>query len=103
MNRKQLIVLWAAIIVIAIMIIFPPWRFHARLNEVDKYERGPYYLIFTGPEVTTYLSNTSYKGWGISIWKAEIDWVRLLLPIFVVALVASGLLVTLREKKPPTQ
>jgi hypothetical protein len=91
LNHKQIIVFWVAIVVIVLMLIFPPWRFHMHLSGVDRYDMGSYCLIFDGPVVPS------------NLWRAEIDWARLLLPIFVVVLVASGLLFTLREKRPPAQ
>jgi hypothetical protein len=102
MNRKQYIVLWVAVSVIVLMVLYPPWRFRMSVPfvpqiaaQVPTYQRGPYALIFKGPKIWRYkIEDFDVMG------QPEIDWVRLILPIFIVSLVASALFITLREKKP---
>jgi hypothetical protein len=66
--------------------------------QVPTYQRGPYALIFKGPEIRHYKTDDFD-----AVGQAEIDWVRLIFPIFIVSLVASALFITLREKNPSTQ
>jgi hypothetical protein len=92
------------------MILCPPWRFHVYTAENEIYQPGPYALIFTSPGEPrnsyqmTYADGTYHYSRGelLQSWKSEIDGVRLLLHIFIVALGTSGLIITFREKKPTT-
>jgi hypothetical protein len=78
MILKQKIILWAAISIIGVMLLFPPW------TTIDWNHRaaGPYRFVFCAP---------NERG-------AMIDKGRLLLPVLVVALVAGALLYTSRNK-----
>ena len=79
MNRKQLIVIWVAIGIIGVMVLFPPWY-----EQIGKYRISAGYE-FIGSRYTT-----------------RLDWGRLLLPIAGVAIVAIGLFLSFRDKRPPS-
>ena len=98
MNDKQKICLWIGIVFIVVMGLFPPWyRVVERPRDGTKiYSRYPaaYCCIFSPPNIRggNFLGNT-YK----------IDFARLAIQYFVVAVVTAGLIITLRDKKDPKQ
>ena len=69
--------MWVAIGIIGIMVLFPPWY-----TQIGKYHDG---YKFIGSRYTT-----------------RLDWGRLLLPIAGVAIVAIGLFLSFRDKRPPS-
>lgn len=71
MNRKQIIVLWLAIGIIATMCLFPPWT-GSRIKGFGQFHR---------------------------FGQHHIDTRRLAIQIAPVALVAGGLIVTLQRRK----
>lgn len=79
MNKRQIIVLWIGIIIIVLMGLFPPWM------NVDP--SGGYYI----------------KGYNFILDKpstfCRIDVPQLLVQWAMVAIIAGGLLVTLRDSK----
>jgi hypothetical protein len=82
MNDKQRLSIWLAIGVIVILFLFPPARYFNPYNLVPGYESSGYKLIF-------------------SLQKSEsVDFNRLILPIGAVIIIALGLIVTFRDKKP---
>ena len=85
MKKNQKTALWIGIIVIALIGLFPPW---VQMHEVEgpykgKYDKG-YSPIFAPPKSP-----------------AEIDISRLLIQWFIVAVIAAGAIVTLKDKKGP--
>jgi len=112
MNHKQLIVMWVAITMIGLMCLFPPWIFKIRSesSDINITAPGPYRLVFFGPppiptdssikeeKDTIYL----FKKYRTQYWRPELDWTRILFPIAVVIIVAGGLMVTFRDRKPPS-
>jgi len=106
MNRKQLIVMWVAIGIIVLAFLFPPWRFHYEeryplanyLPLVERTIPGPYRLVFLGPPDQPWYSTP--KEGITALWRAELDWTRLLLPFPVIIGLALGFILTLRGRKP---
>ena len=90
MNHKQKIVIWAAIAVIALMCLFPPWiKFNASRTSVygQSYTSIGYRPIFLPPKTTSNITGFS------------IDLKRLFVQIFVVVIVVSGYLVTFEKHR----
>lgn len=89
MNCKQLIVMWAAIVVLVGMCLFPPWLYHyvdpVGMGIID---RGPYEFVLSPPKPP-------------SMWHTELDLTRLILPVGVVVIIAGGLMITFRDRKRP--
>jgi hypothetical protein len=89
MNRKQEILLWAAVIIIQMMIIFPPVR-KLELPH-GNVEEPPEMSVVTG----------WVPGYGIIVRDYKhIRFGMLALQAAVVAAVTAGLLFILREKEP---
>jgi len=88
MNRKQEIVIWAALIVIQLMIIFPPVR---QLEQAPEgVEEPPDISIVTG----------WMPGYGIIVRDYKhIRYGMLALQLIIVAAAAAGLIFILREKE----
>ena len=89
MNRKQEIVIWAALIIIQLMIIFPPVR---RLEQAPEgVEEPPEISVVTGWA----------PGYGIIVRDYKhIRYGMLAVQIFIVAAASAGLIFILREKEP---
>lgn len=106
MNRKQLIVMWAGILVIVAMCLFPPWRYHFHYSNAgrtqDSIIAGPYWPIFMGqPKVpiSEYIDSIpAFKGRNQQYWDAEVDFERLLLPIAAMIIIIAGFWVTFRDR-----
>jgi len=83
-----LTLLWLGIIVIVLMCLYPPWVQISRLPSSNIKGTTPagYAFLWQPPEISRYS--------GIAI-----DFPRLLLQCFIVAVITGGLLVTLKEKK----
>lgn len=103
MNRKQLIVMWVAILVIVGMCLFPPWRFQLifpdELNaKVISYKSGPYRLVYLGqPKGPADFTDDEMQR--LLTYNAELDWTRFLFPLAALVVIAGGLMVTFRERK----
>lgn len=81
--------MWAGILVIVAMCIFPPWdRFTFSLwDDRPGYWMDGGYRFFLSPPPSG---------------QTKIDWGVLFPPIVVVAIIAGGLIVTLRDRRPPS-
>lgn len=79
-RKKQLLVIWVAIGITGLMLLFPPWV--SRI-ETPLISSEGYHAIFNPP------------------FYATIDWSRLLPPIVVVVIIAAGLIFTFKDRKPP--
>ena len=82
MNRAQLVAVWVAIVVVVVLLLFPPWR--------DMFDNGVqmstgYAFVFAAP---------------VSEIPLTVDIPRLVPPILAVAAVAAGLYVSLGRKSP---
>ena len=98
MNRKQIIVVWSAICLIVAALLNPPWQF--RSSGSDVYETMKHRSVFKGsPKLVTYNRETDF--WSPKVGEGRIDLGRLILPIQAIILVAVGLLITFRDRKPP--
>lgn len=89
MNRKQEIVIWAAVIIIQMMIIFPPVR---RLEQPPEGVKEP-------PEMSVVTSWV--PGYGIIV--RDYKYIRfgmLIGQIVIVSALSAGLIFILREKEP---
>ena len=88
MNRKQEIVIWAALIIIQMMIIFPPVR---QLEQAPEgVEESPEISVVTG----------WVPGYGIIVRDYKhIRFGMLAVQIVIVAATAAGLIFILREKE----
>jgi hypothetical protein len=89
MNRKQEILLWAALIIIQIMIIFPPVR---RIEQAPEGAEEP-------PEVS--IVTGWVPGYGIIVRDYKhIRYGVLTVQIAVAVVLSAGLIFILREKEP---
>lgn len=88
MNRKQEIVIWAALIIIQLMIIFPPVR---RLEQAPEgVEEPPEISVVTG----------WMPGYGIIVRDYKhIRFGMLAVQLIIVAAASAGLIFILREKE----
>ena len=115
MNRKQLWVMWVCIGIAVIMFLFPPWKYtfyyfipgSETLRSIPVSASGPYRLIFLGPP--NYVNfpypkpaaaiTLSKANWVVKDWNCELDWLRLLIPVALVIVVATGLIITFSKRK----
>ena len=89
MNRKQEILLWFAVIVIQLMIIFPPV---SQLEQVPEYVEEP-------PEISVVTGWV--PGYGIIVRDyTHIRYGMLAVQVVIVSAAAAGFLFILREKVP---
>lgn len=101
MNRKQLMVLWVGAGLIALMVLFPPWKcvYYApgRLR-IEK--PAPYGFVFSPPEIPV-TSRSEYgeyfEGFSRNMWSLQIDYHRLVLPVCAVAVVTFALTLAFRR------
>ena len=103
MNQKQLRVLWAGVAIIALMALFPPWKYVIHVQGRSGIEKaGPYRSVFSPPEIPV----TSHSGFGEELfdgryrraWVVQIDWDRLALPVGAVGLLTFALTLTFRVR-----
>ena len=80
MNRKQTIAMWIGILVFALMGLYPPWRGNTTGRE-----------FFIGYDSILQSEASPFK----------IDTVRLFVQWAMVAVITSGIITTLRDKKSP--
>ena len=112
MNPKQLKTLWVSIGIIVVMLAFPPWQYRYRFEKVERRLAGPYRFVVLGvAEVPVTSIEEVYEGEEVKYereyfrelpwfrWTAEVDWVRLVLPILIVAIVSAGLMATFRSRE----
>ncbi len=104
---KKLIILWVGIFLIVLMGLFPPWVLEREIRnygEDIKYttEPGPYSWIGKPPRAYRYSSKSDSF---VEVYPRPkfVDLYRLGIQYFVVAVVAAGLIITLRDKKDPKQ
>lgn len=105
-NDKRLLIMWIVISMLIIMCMFPPWKYHhaSTSGVADKYVAGPYRLLFLGPPsipVGWPYEKEYFKGYIRTSWHPELDWIRFLIPMFVLALIAVGLIVSFRDRSQP--
>jgi hypothetical protein len=87
MNKKQLITLWCGIIAIVLMVLFPPWHIKSLTGLGSQMGYG-YAFLFFPPEP---------KGQGVY---AMINISKLFIQCFIVGLITTGYIITLKYKKP---
>jgi len=88
MNKKQLIALWAGIIIISLMGIFPPWIMEGNNSGVQVYSLAKYHCILTRP----------YSGGEQSTLSVHhIDIPKLIIQWFIVGLICTGLVITFHK------
>ncbi len=80
MNRKQIIILWVGIAIFVLMGLFPPWVV---------YEQGHLYFLH---KLTLFSPIRTNNGSRIDVPRLCVQWA-------MVAVVTSGLLITLKDKK----
>lgn len=94
LNNKQRKIIFIAIGILILMLIFPPWQYKVETSSLTKNAIGPYRLIFIGPpDVPTTSregSRAYFKEHYRPNWTAEVDWSRLILSCVVIVLIASG-------------
>lgn len=102
MNKKQTLVLWIGVVLVGLLLIFPPWKFTLDIPyrlHLDK--PGPYSLILNPPEVPGTSSNNGgqrFNGYGRNLWVVRLDTNRMLVPVALIAIVTGALFVTLHSK-----
>lgn len=90
MNKKQLIALWAGIIIISLMGGFPPWIMEGNNNGVQVYSLAKYHCILTRP----------YSGGEKSTLSVhQIDISKLFIQWFIVGLVSTGFVITFHKNE----
>lgn len=110
MNKHQVTILWCGIVVLALMLSFPPWKYTYDIpGKLILQQPGPYNLILTPPEVP--VTSTVdvwdngkpvdvFYGYDRRRWIVSVDLMRLGIQCVVVVLVIAGLLAT---SKPRTK
>ena len=109
MTPRQVKTMWVGLILLALLLIVPPWKFtlsHPLRNYTVTRERpGPYALVFFPPKIPVTsreapygVQHERYEGYDCEEWSTSIDWPRCLLPVGAVAMATVGLVVTFREK-----
>jgi hypothetical protein len=94
MNKRQ----WTALLVgagiIAVIALFPPWKFvyGATHSEMP----APYGFFYFPPGIPAHLNS----GLGRGPWVARVDWYRLVLPMVVVAACSYTLILAFRTRDP---
>jgi hypothetical protein len=97
MDKRQRIVVWIALALIAVMGLWPPW--------VESYQRGTvhvgptsggYYWVFSQPEPPSLYGNYRYT----VFLSRHIDFARLFLQWAMVVVVAAGLMLALNRRAP---
>ena len=88
MNRKQLIVLWAGVGVVALMLLFPPWRIPETAMPLG------YWWILSPPNWGTC---SELDDWG-GVPMGALDYHRLLAQWLVVAAITAALILTLKDR-----
>ena len=103
LNNKQRKIIFIAIGILSLMLIFPPWQYRIEISSINKNEIGPYRLIFLGPPDVPITSEsrygTKFKQLDRSLWKVEVDWSRLILSGAVIVLITSGLVLYFKERE----
>ena len=108
MNQKQLRVLWAGVVIIVLMALFPPWKYVIPIQgRSGKEKAGPYRSVFSPPEIPV-TSHSSYgeeefDGSMRRRWIVQIDWERLVLPVGAVGLLTFALTLTFRVRDSSKQ
>jgi hypothetical protein len=85
MNKKQLIAMWVGIIIIVIMVLFPPW--HLPLRELGTQKRSGCAFILNPP----HFGDGVYPMINVS---------QLCIQCFIVGLITTGYIITLKDDKP---
>lgn len=106
--------IWGAVIVAAVMLLFPPWKFTLATTQIER--SGPYAFVGNPPPIpvtprqvyvegrlegSTYVQGGNRQDQSYfedrprSSWSSKIDTGRLVTPLAVLALITLGLLVTL--------
>lgn len=107
LNPAQRKILLVAIILIAIMILFPPWKFSLNVEAASVNDFYGYGIIFLKPDIKRYirkrlnpldmyLSENAFNTF-VRVGSFNIDYGRLFLQIFVVALITGGLIIYKKE------
>jgi hypothetical protein len=102
MNQKQMKVLWAGLVIIVLMALFPPWKYVFYVPgklRIDK--TGPYGLVFSPPEIPVTsqgYGDEFFEGRSRSMWAVQVDWHRLVLPVCAVAVLTFALTLTFRVR-----
>ena len=103
MNQKQLRVLWAGVVIIVLMALFPPWKYVFYIQGSSGIEKaGPYRLVFSPPEIPItslgYDGRERFDGHPRDRWIVLIDWERLVLPVGAVGLLTFALSLSFRVR-----
>ncbi|HUT59840.1 MAG TPA: hypothetical protein VNA25_18490 [Phycisphaerae bacterium] len=93
MNRRQLFVLWIAVLAVAAMCAFPPWTIDD--GGIRRLDDG-YHFLLRPPKQKTQLApdGTTYT----YMVSSRIDSSRLLVQCAIVGVIAAGLIASLRSK-----
>jgi hypothetical protein len=78
LNTTQKIIIWIAVIVIALMIIYPPW-----IQKTERVEKFLGYSLLTSPPAANFYT---------------LDYKRILLQLSGVIIITLALVVTLKDK-----
>ena len=85
MSNREIKIIWCAVAVIIVMILFPPWKYtYNRPHQFKAEKPGPYAFLLDPPDSRSRL------------WSVKVDFVRLGLQIAIIVLILSVFLVTSR-------
>lgn len=97
MNTKQKTITWVGIILIALLTMFPPWKFTCTVPKYHLVQLGGYACVFSPPEVPEAIYHRI--GGSPIFWKTGIDTTRLIVPIAGIAIVCGALLLLFKDRK----
>jgi|GEM_PF-3331408 len=120
MNKKQSVVLWVGALIIAVMALYPPWKYVCSKHSIEKI--APYDFVFSPPEIpgkeldekasasdpleeiNRSLARIALKEefhfdrYPRDMWAVQVDWYRFVLPVGAVGLLTFALTLTFRVR-----
>ena len=110
MNQKQLKVLWTGVVIIALMLLIPPWEYVFDASGRLRIEKAaPYGFVFSPPEIPVTSRNgdarclNCFEGRSRQAWSVQVDWDRLVLPVCVVGVLTFARILTFRVPGGPSK
>ena len=92
MNRKQVVVMWAGIIVFVLMGLFPRWTMEGKMTTMSVYALSQHRFLLSPP-------SRPYGDTGKTVSYHRIDTTTLTIEWAIVVVVSGGLILTLTDKK----
>lgn len=102
MNKKQMKVFWAGIVLAVLMTLVPPWKYTYYVpGKVQIEKAGPYGFVFSPPGIpvtSRYSYGEAFEGYARRGWAVQVDWQRLFLPLGAVGMLTFALTLTFRAR-----